>query len=202
MAPTTVFTTAFLGAILSIPVGKALLIAVHAGPAPRAHAFTVKRVACGLVLTLAIHLAISAPFTQRALEVAQRPAISRFTLADIRGDTSTVAAILGTDWNATVSVRGLRIAFAAFLYGFLFHQFLFLVDRSVNNFVLGTSRWETEAPRILSHGVRFLFGYFHRYRVRFLSGAYIRSFESRCYSHQDNQGSDRGQLTDRGPRSS
>lgn len=67
MAPTTVFTTAFLGAILSIPVGKTLLIAVHAGPAPRAHAFTVKRVACGLVLTLAIHLAISAPFTQRAL---------------------------------------------------------------------------------------------------------------------------------------
>lgn len=35
-----------------------------------------------------------------------------------------MAAILGTDWNATVSVRGLRIAFAAFLYGFLFHQFL------------------------------------------------------------------------------
>lgn len=63
--------------------------------------------------------------TKAALtEVAQRPAISRFTLADIRGDTSTVAAILGTDWNATVSVRGLRIAFAAFLYGFLFHQFL------------------------------------------------------------------------------
>lgn len=45
--------------------------------------------------------------TKAALtEVAQRAAISRFTLADIRGDTSTVATILGTNWNATVSVRG------------------------------------------------------------------------------------------------
>lgn len=203
MAPTTVSTTAFLGAILPIPVGKTLLIAVHAGPAPRAHAFAVKRIARGPVLALAIHLAISAPFTHRAFEVAQRPAISRFTLADIRGDTSTVAAILGTDWNATVAVRGLRVAFTAFLYGFLFHQFLFLVDRFVDNFILGASRWETEAPRILSHRVRFLLGYFHRYRVCFLPGAYVRSFESRRRSRQDkHDGGDRGQPTDRGPHRS
>ena len=181
MAPTTVSATAFLGAVLPIPVGKTLLIAVLVGPAPRARALAVERVASGPILALAIHLAISAPFTQRALEVAQWSAISRFTFADIRGDASTVAAILGTDWNATVAVRGFRVAFAAFLHGFLLHQFLFLVDRSVDNFVLGTSRWETEAPRVLSHGVRFLLGHLHRYRIRFLPGAYVRSFEGhRC----------------------
>lgn len=42
---------------------------------------------------------------------------------------------------------------------------LFLVNRPVDNFVFGASRWETEAPRVLSHGIRFLLGYFHRYRV-------------------------------------
>lgn len=181
---------------------KTLLIAVYAGPAPRAHALAVERIARGPVLALAIYLAISAPFTQRAFEVAQRPAISRFTFANIGGDTSAVAAILGTDWNATVTVRGLRIAFAAFFYGFLFYQFLFLVNRSVDNFVFGTSRWKTEAPRVLSHGIRFLFGYFHRYCVCFLSGAYVRSFKSYCCSRQDNRGDNRSQLTDRGPRSS
>lgn len=67
MAPTTVSATAFLGAVLPIPVGKTLLIAVLVGPAPRARALAVERVASGPILALAIHLAISAPFTQRAL---------------------------------------------------------------------------------------------------------------------------------------
>lgn len=201
MAPTTVSATAFLGAILPVPVGKTLLIAVQAGPAPRTHALAVKGVASRPVLALAIHLAISAPFTQRALEVAQWSAISRFTFADIRGDTSTVEAILGTNGNATVAVRGFRVAFAAFLYGFLLHQFLFLINRSVDNFVLGTSRWETEAPRVLSHGVRFLLGHLHRYRVRFLPGAYVGSFESRRRPRQNNHNGDRSQPTDREPHS-
>lgn len=201
MAPTAVSTTAFLGTILPISVGRTLLIAVHAGPTSRAYALAIERITRGPVLALAIYLAISAPFTQRAFEVAQRPAISRFTLADIGGDTSTVAAIVGTDRNATVAVCGLRVAFATFFYGFLFHQFLFLVNRPVDNFIFGASRWETEAPRVLSHGIRFLLGYFHRYRVCFLPGAYVRSFESRRCS-QDNHGDNRGQPTDRGPRSS
>lgn len=70
MAASTVLATAFFGAILPIAVRKTLLIAVHAGPAPGAHALAVKRIARGTVLALAIHLAISAPFTQRASKVA------------------------------------------------------------------------------------------------------------------------------------
>lgn len=66
MAAATVLATAFLDAVLPVAVRKTLLIAVHAGPAPGAHALAIERIARGTVLTLAIHLAISAPFTQRA----------------------------------------------------------------------------------------------------------------------------------------
>lgn len=66
VAASTVPATALLGAVLSVAVGGTLLIAVHTGPAPRTHTFTVVRIARGPVLTLAIHLAISAPFTRRA----------------------------------------------------------------------------------------------------------------------------------------
>jgi len=66
VAASTVSTTALLGTVLSIAVGGTFLIAIHTGPAPRTHTFTVERIARGPVLTLAIHLAISAPFTQRA----------------------------------------------------------------------------------------------------------------------------------------
>lgn len=66
MASAAVLAAALLGAVLSVAVGRAFLIAVNAGPAPRAHAFAVEWIASGLVLALAIHLAISAPFSQRA----------------------------------------------------------------------------------------------------------------------------------------
>lgn len=70
MAASTVSATALLGAVLPVAISRTLLIAVHAGPAPGAHALAVERIARGPVLALAIHLAISAPFTQRAPEVA------------------------------------------------------------------------------------------------------------------------------------
>lgn len=70
MTASTVPATTFLGAVLPVAVRKTLLIAVHAGPAPGTHAIAVERIARGTVLALAIHLAISAPFTQRAPEVA------------------------------------------------------------------------------------------------------------------------------------
>lgn len=66
MAPTAVSTTAFLGTILSISVRRTLLIAIHAGPTSRAYALAIERITRGPVLALAIYLAISAPFTQRA----------------------------------------------------------------------------------------------------------------------------------------
>lgn len=66
MAGPTVSATTLFGAVLSIVVSDTLLIAVHAGPAPGTHTFPIERIARGLVLALAIHLAISAPFTQRA----------------------------------------------------------------------------------------------------------------------------------------
>lgn len=88
-----------------------------------------------------------------------------------------MAAILGTDRNATIAIRGLRVAFAAFLHGPLFRQFLFFVDRSVDYFVFGTSRWEAEAPRVLPHGIWFLLGHFYRNCVRVLPGAYVWSLE-------------------------
>lgn len=66
MAASTVSATALLDAVLSIAIRKTLLIAIHAGPASSTHALAVKRIARGPVLALAIHLAISAPFTQRA----------------------------------------------------------------------------------------------------------------------------------------
>jgi len=66
MAAATVSAATLLGAVLTVAVGRALLIAVDAGPAPRAHTLAVERVASGPVLALAVHLASSAPFTQRA----------------------------------------------------------------------------------------------------------------------------------------
>lgn len=157
MAAPTVFATTYFGTILPIAVRRTLLIAVRADPAPRAHTVAVERVASGPVLALAIHLAISAPFTQRTPEVAQRPAVARLALADVGRDASTVATILGTDGNATIAACGFRVAFAAFLHGSLFRQFLLLENCSVDDLVLGTSRREAETPRILSHGIRFLF---------------------------------------------
>lgn len=67
MATSTVTATALLGAVLSVTVKKTLLIAVHSGPAPGTHALAIKRIACGPILALTIHLAISAPFTRRTL---------------------------------------------------------------------------------------------------------------------------------------
>lgn len=67
MAATTVPATTFLGAVLSVAVRSALMVAVYACPAARAYTLAVERVASGIVLTVAIHLAISAPFSQRAL---------------------------------------------------------------------------------------------------------------------------------------
>lgn len=66
MANPAVPATALLRAILPVAIRRTLLIAVDAGPTPRAHAVTVEWVACGLVLTLTVQLAISAPFSQRA----------------------------------------------------------------------------------------------------------------------------------------
>lgn len=66
MAASTVSATAFLGTVLSVAIRRTLLVAVHAGPAPGTHALAVERIARGPVPALTIHLAISAPFTQRA----------------------------------------------------------------------------------------------------------------------------------------
>lgn len=66
MAASTVSATTFFAAVLSIAIRKTLLIAVHAGPTPGTHALAVEWIARGPVLTLTIHFAISAPFTQRA----------------------------------------------------------------------------------------------------------------------------------------
>lgn len=57
-------------------------------------------------------------------KVAQRPSISRLALANIGRDASAVAAILGTDWYATIAARGFRVAFATFIHGLLLRQFL------------------------------------------------------------------------------
>jgi len=66
MAASTISATALFGAILSKAIRKTLLIAVSANPALGARAFAIQRIARGTVLALAIHFAISAPFTQRA----------------------------------------------------------------------------------------------------------------------------------------
>lgn len=66
MAAAAVSATTLLGTVLAVVIGRTLLAAIDAGPAPRAHALAVERVASGPVLALAVHLAISAPFTQRA----------------------------------------------------------------------------------------------------------------------------------------
>lgn len=42
---------------------------------------------------------------------------------------------------------------------------LLFVDRPVDHFVFGASRWEAEAPCVLPYRVRFLLGHFHRYLV-------------------------------------
>jgi len=65
MAASTISATTLLGAVLSVAVRRTLLIAVRAGPASGTHALAVKWIARSIILALAIHLAISAPFTQR-----------------------------------------------------------------------------------------------------------------------------------------
>jgi len=67
MAASTVSATAHLTAVLSVTIRRTLLLTKLAGPTLGTHALAVKRLARGPVLALAIHLAISAPFTQRAL---------------------------------------------------------------------------------------------------------------------------------------
>jgi len=66
MAASIISAMALFGAILSKAIRKTLLFAVSANPALGARAFAIHRITRGTVLALAMHFAISAPFTQWA----------------------------------------------------------------------------------------------------------------------------------------
>lgn len=187
MATSTVSTAALLAAVLAISIRSTLLVAVVAGPTSGAHALSVERIAGGSVLAHAIPFAILAPFSYRALEIAQRAAVSRFAFANVGRDTRAVKTVLRTDWNATIAVVRRRVTLATLFHRSLLYQLLFPVDRLVNHFVFRASRRETEAPGVLSYRVRLLLRYSYSYLVCVLPRAYIRPFERTCRPKNGNR---------------